>query len=138
MILALLKALGVTGLGQLKTAGPVALKAALQSALARGRAGILKKALTRLTKDGDVAKLTQDGPFMDRDGVAMTGRQMFAHQALYAIPRAAGIGGTLTDLVRDDHVTAWGLAEADTLLSGVTDGSVALSLVFDRLLEQIG
>jgi hypothetical protein len=135
-LMALLRALGVPGLDALKKAGFEALKRALRAALVAQGERVQKKALARLKKDGVDAKLTQDGPFTDRDGVQMNGRQWFVHEALFAIPRTI-MGGTAADLaVRDDHFASWGLAEADTLLAGVTDPAQALTKVFDRLIEQ--
>jgi hypothetical protein len=133
-IIALLRALGVAALDQLKQQGLPALMQALRAAMVLRRADILKKATARLKKDGDDAKLTSTESFTDRDGVVMNGRQWFVHQTLFAIPRAL-VGGGAADIIRDDTFAIWGLQEADTLLAGVTDPAVALQRVFDRILR---
>ncbi|HEU4754103.1 MAG TPA: hypothetical protein VFU47_13415 [Armatimonadota bacterium] len=135
-LMGFLRALGVPGLGGLKQAGLQTLKSALRAAMEMEGARLQAVALHRIAGDGDVERLVQPGPFVDKDGVRMTGRQWFVHQALYAIPRVV-MGGEPADLIRDDHFAAWGLAEAETLLAGVTDGAEAVRRVWERFLKQL-
>ena len=132
----LLRALGTPALGQLREAGIDALNDALREKLQDRREAILIEALERLENDGDVVKLAQPGPFVDQDGVRMTGRQYFTHQALWAIPRTV-LGGVPSDILRDHEYQVWGHREADARLMGVTHGPSALAIIFDRLVEQI-
>lgn len=135
-LISLLRALKVSALDQLKLQGLGALKAALRAALSTQRVKILNKAVKRLVNDGTDKDMLEIGPFYDKDGMPMTGKEYFVHEALYAIARAARLPGVPADILRDDHFVSWGFIEAPSLVVH-TDVMANLDAVMERLIQQM-
>lgn len=135
-LLALLRALGVAQLDKLKQEGLEALKKALVLELTTKRDALTVKALSRLEDDVTALLAEGDSSWTDKDGVVMDKYQRFVHNALWAIQRTV-LGGTVSDVIRDDHFASWGSVKAKDLLEGVTTGKEAIDKVWDALIEQI-
>src|SRR5689334_13433577 len=101
-LLALLRVLGTPNLAELRKLGLEILKAEVRDRLSSQRMRITEKALERISGETDtIRSLTEKGPFTDPEGVSMTGKQYFVHQALYALIRVVVPSGGVADVIRD-------------------------------------
>lgn len=135
-LMLILRTLGDPDIAGIRRMGLNTVKEAVAGKLREQRERLVLEAASRLDKDGNFAALSDsDTEFTDKDGVEMSGKQWFVHQALFAIPRVI-MSGDMADIIRDDHFAAWGMKDAHSILANEKDPIRAVGKIFDRLVEQ--